>query len=77
MMIAGTRYWKDKQQTRSAMRRHPGDDENLWMHTGDKGVMDKDGYLKSECHKLGAFNDFCTDSNWAVVGRIKVNTAFR
>jgi len=39
-------YWNDEQQTRAAIRRHPGDDVNLWMHTGDKGIMDKDGYLR-------------------------------
>ncbi|KIM85713.1 hypothetical protein PILCRDRAFT_5365 [Piloderma croceum F 1598] len=39
-------YWKDEKQTRAAMRRHPGDEVNLWMHTGDKGIMDKDGHLK-------------------------------
>jgi len=43
------RYWNNEEQTRSAVRRHPGDDTNLWMHTGDKGVMDNDGYLRSEC----------------------------
>jgi hypothetical protein len=30
------------------MRRHAGDDSTLWMHTGDEGIMDNEGYLKSK-----------------------------
>lgn len=48
-LICETSYWNDDKQTRSAIRRHPGDEANLWMHTGDKGIMDKDGYLRSKC----------------------------
>jgi len=39
-------YWGDEQQTRSVMRRHSGDEATTWMHTGDEGIMDKDGYLR-------------------------------
>ncbi|KAJ7839575.1 hypothetical protein B0H14DRAFT_2787041 [Mycena olivaceomarginata] len=39
-------YWENEEQTRQVMRT----DENgtLWMHTGDEGVMDDEGYLRSE-----------------------------
>ncbi len=33
-------YWKDREQTAEAI------DEAGWMHTGDLGVMDADGYLR-------------------------------
>ncbi|KAL1700997.1 hypothetical protein EV121DRAFT_282959 [Schizophyllum commune] len=37
-------YWNDDAQTQAVMKQ----DENgtLWMHTGDEGIMDKDGYLR-------------------------------
>ncbi|KAI0515106.1 acetyl-CoA synthetase-like protein [Xylaria bambusicola] len=35
-------YWKDKEQTAKAMKR----DQSgvLWMHSGDEGLLDEDGY---------------------------------
>jgi len=39
-------YWGDEEQTKAAMKKHPGDDENVWMHTGDEGIMDEEGYLR-------------------------------
>ncbi|KAJ7234640.1 hypothetical protein B0H12DRAFT_1327657 [Mycena haematopus] len=37
-------YWGDEEQTKQVMRT----DENgtLWMHTGDEGIMDEEGYLR-------------------------------
>lgn len=35
-------YHDKPEETRSALREHDG---RLWMHTGDIGVMDEDGYL--------------------------------
>ncbi|KAJ7336305.1 hypothetical protein DFH08DRAFT_878382 [Mycena albidolilacea] len=37
-------YWENEEQTRQVMRT----DENgtLWMHTGDEGIMDDEGYLR-------------------------------
>lgn len=76
MGMSESRYWKDDKQTRSAMRRHPGDDTNLWMHTGDKGIMDNDGYLRSECCKHAYSLTFPVLIQYCVVvGRMKVITA--
>jgi fatty-acyl-CoA synthase len=33
-------YWKDEKATRKSI------DSNGWMHTGDLGVMDEDGFLR-------------------------------
>ncbi|EKM56989.1 uncharacterized protein PHACADRAFT_208155 [Phanerochaete carnosa HHB-10118-sp] len=37
-------YWQDPEQTAQVMRRDANG--TLWMHTGDEGVMDEDGYLR-------------------------------
>lgn len=35
-------YWNDEAATRQAMRRDA--DGTIWMHTGDEGYLDKEGY---------------------------------
>ncbi|KAK0480921.1 acetyl-CoA synthetase-like protein, partial [Armillaria novae-zelandiae] len=37
-------YWEDEAQTAQVMQRDA--DGTLWMHTGDEGIMDEEGYLK-------------------------------
>lgn len=39
-------YWEDEEQTKKVMRADPKDPSTIWMHTGDEGIMDEDGYLK-------------------------------
>ncbi|EEB93316.1 hypothetical protein MPER_08046, partial [Moniliophthora perniciosa FA553] len=58
------RYWGGEEQTRKVMRKD--EEDTLWMHTGDEGVMDHDGYLKTE-GSTGFAHHRCT-----VVGRIKI-----
>lgn len=41
------RYWEDEEQTKKFMRPDPGDESTVWMHTGDEGIMDEEGYLRS------------------------------
>lgn len=38
-------YWGDAVHTASAMVEDAG---TLWMHTGDEGIIDEEGYLSSE-----------------------------
>ncbi|KAL5476811.1 hypothetical protein ACEPAI_2997 [Sanghuangporus weigelae] len=39
-------YWRDEEQTKSVMKIHPDEPETVWMHTGDIGIMDAEGYLR-------------------------------
>ena len=41
------RYWQDEEQTK-AVTRIDEEDGQPWMCTGDKGVMDDEGYVRSE-----------------------------
>lgn len=40
------RYWNDEKQTHGVMKKD--EQGTLWMHTGDEGIMDEEGYLRSE-----------------------------
>ena len=61
------RYWNDDAQTQAVMKQ----DENgtLWMHTGDEGIMDEDGYLRSRFCSFPFVT--CGTHPCPVVGRIK------
>ncbi|OCH93936.1 acyl-CoA synthetase [Obba rivulosa] len=37
-------YWNDEAQTAGVMQRD--EEGTLWMHTGDEGIMDEEGYLR-------------------------------
>ncbi|KIJ63176.1 hypothetical protein HYDPIDRAFT_113780 [Hydnomerulius pinastri MD-312] len=39
-------YWEDEEQTKQVMRQDPEDESTVWMHTGDEGIMDDEGYLR-------------------------------
>ncbi|KAH9941177.1 acyl-CoA synthetase [Epithele typhae] len=39
-------YWNDVEQTQKVMERDA--EGTLWMHTGDEGTMDEEGYLRSK-----------------------------
>ncbi|KAI0371268.1 acyl-CoA synthetase [Pilatotrama ljubarskyi] len=37
-------YWNDPEQTARVMQ--PDENGTIWMHTGDEGIMDEEGYLR-------------------------------
>ncbi|KDQ60182.1 hypothetical protein JAAARDRAFT_32562 [Jaapia argillacea MUCL 33604] len=39
-------YWEDEDQTAAVMKKHDEDEDTVWMHTGDEGIMDEEGYLR-------------------------------
>jgi acyl-coenzyme A synthetase/AMP-(fatty) acid ligase len=41
------RYWENGDQTKKVMRPDPEDESVVWMHTGDEGIIDEEGYLRS------------------------------
>jgi long-subunit acyl-CoA synthetase (AMP-forming) len=42
-----SRYWQDEENTKQVTSRDEVDGQ-IWMHTGDEGIMDEEGYLRSE-----------------------------
>jgi long-chain acyl-CoA synthetase len=61
-------YWKDDERTRQVMRY---DSEGvLWMHTGDEGYLDGDGYG----HVTGRIKDLIIRGTLPVISQPKVDS---
>lgn len=58
------RYWEDEEQTKRVMKTDA--DGTLWMHTGDEGIMDEEGYLRGTIFAFSKRQDplTCSVSGW-------------
>ncbi|MBQ6538996.1 MAG: AMP-binding protein [Bacilli bacterium] len=56
-------YIRNKKETRKALRKHK--DGRVWLHTGDQGIMDKDGfvYFKSRIKRMIISSGYCVYPN--------------
>ncbi|MBQ9011227.1 MAG: AMP-binding protein [Bacilli bacterium] len=52
-------YYKSKKETKEALRKHK--DGLVWLHTGDQGLMDKDGfiYFKQRIKRMIVSSGYC------------------
>ena len=56
-------YWNDEEQTARVMKRDA--EGTLWMHTGDEGIMDEEGYLRSASRFANTrYKGTLTDTRW-------------
>lgn len=67
------RYWNDEEHTRQVVHKDLNDPDTVWMHTGDEGILDEDGYLRSMFDLFLYFTQAAGRSylSISVVGRIK------
>ena len=56
-------YIKNRKETKRALRKHK--DGRVWLHTGDQGTMDKDGfvYFKSRIKRMIISSGYCVYPN--------------
>ena len=52
-------YLRSKKETKEALRKHK--DGRIWLHTGDQGMMDKDGfvYFKNRLKRMIVSSGYC------------------
>ena len=52
-------YLRNRKETRQTLKRH--NDGRIWLHTGDQGIMDKDGfvYFKNRLKRMIVSSGYC------------------